>query len=252
MIEELIVRLVPTSIWDRDPVDKCVVMADILRASTTMVNAIHNGVKAIYPQAEIEDSFRLAKELGDGAVLGGERGGKIIEGFDLGNSPLEYSKDRIANKNLVLCTTNGTYTLQHCRGADRVLIGAFVNLDAVCHELSQSHSGMIACAGTNRLVTDEDVLFAGAVIERLLHRNPDLIIDDAGKLAWGRWKDVNALLKSGTPFWEILSASHGGRNLVRLSCQNDIEYCSQIDSHTVVPQLDMQSWIVRANSEVTL
>ena len=249
MIEELIVRLVPTTIGDRDPIGRCVIMADILRASTTMISALSNGVRAIYPKAEIEDSFLLSKQLGPDSLLGGERGGKIVDGFDCGNSPNEYTAERVRNRVLILCTTNGTFTLELCRGAERILIGAFVNLEAICNELLQSRSAMIACAGTNRMVTDEDVLFAGAVIDRLKNQNSGLKLDDAGKLAWGRWREVSEQMKSGTPFWHILAESHGGRNLMRLQCEGDIRFCANIDSHSVVPELDPESWIIESQAE---
>ena len=246
MIEDLIVRFVPAAIREADPGGRCVVMADILRASTTMVHALVNGATAIYPQAEIQDSLELAAQLGESTLIGGERNGQIVDGFDYGNSPLEYTAERISGRKLVLCTSNGTFTLTHCKSADRVLIGAFVNLDAICDELCRHSAGMVACAGTNRMVTDEDVLFAGAVATNLQNRNPEIKLDDAAKIAAQRWQTVSATLTPEMPLWKIFAQSHGGRNLMRLKYQHDVEFCSQTNLFTTVPELDLNSWVIQA------
>jgi 2-phosphosulfolactate phosphatase len=100
-------------------------------------------------------------------VLGGERGGKRIEGFDLGNSPAEYKPALVAGKTVLFTTTNGTRAMQMCRQAQKVLIGSFANFSAMCRELGKLDHVDILCAGTDGQITREDVLFAGAVIEDL-------------------------------------------------------------------------------------
>src|SRR5262249_38742437 len=110
---------------------------------------------------------------------GGERGGKRIDGFDLGNSPLEYTRDRLNGKTLVFTTTNGTRAMLHSRQAARILIGAFVNLSALCRELESADAVDIVCAGTDRQITREDVLFAGAVGDELGRSRPRECNDQA-------------------------------------------------------------------------
>ena len=249
MTKELIVRFVPTSIQESDTIGRCVVMADILRASSTIIQALANGAAAIYPQAEIEDSRRLASELGAKTLIGGERNGQIVAGFDCGNSPLEYTTEKVSDRKVVLCTTNGTFTLSLCRNADRVLIGAFTNISAICERLQTHESAMIACAGTNRMVTDEDVLFAGAVASKLVLQNPSVKLDDAAKIAADRWQSINSQLSEGFPLWEWFAQSHGGRNLVKLNYEDDIQYCSQIDLLDLVPELDIASWVIKPSSQ---
>lgn len=244
--KEIVVRFVPTTIHELDVRDRCVVMADILRASTTMINALANGVKAIFPQAEIAQSRELAQQLGESTLLGGERNGKIVDGFDCGNSPEEYSADLVAGKQLVLCTTNGTFTLEHCRPASSVLIGAFVNLSLVVEELLNHDKVTIACAGTNRMVTDEDVLFAGAVTHHIASRTPDLTMCDSSKIAKTRWEAVMENSESDQPLFEAMSNSHGGRNLMRLNYGRDVRFCSAVDTVNVLPVLDLESWTIRA------
>ena len=248
MINDLIVRMVPSAISPNDLENRCVVMADILRASSTMIHALVNGALAVYPQAEIGDSRQLAKQLvkrlGESTSLGGERNGKIVDGFDCGNSPIEYSAERIGGKNLVLCTTNGTFTLKLCQDAERILIGAFVNLSAVCQQMVQHPAAMIACAGTNRMVTDEDVLFAGAVTEKVLELNPDVALDDSAKICLSRWKVVNRQLTAERELWHQFAESHGGRNLVRIGYEADVQFCAQIDAFDLVPELDLDTWCI--------
>lgn len=244
MISKISVRLVPNAISPSDCDNCVVVMADILRASTTMITALANGAAAIYPRAEIAESRELASQLGPATVLGGERNGKIVDGFDQGNSPLEYVRDQIEGKNLVLCTTNGTFTLKHCKNAERLLIGAFVNLSALNQQVTHHDKLMIACAGTNRMVTDEDVLFAGALIEKSIQTNSKIELDDAAKIALCRWQSVQSDLQKGIGLWETLAKSHGGRNLMRLGYDHDVKYCANIDTHSVVPELDLKTWII--------
>ena len=244
-MRELSVRFVPNLIQKEETAGTVMVMADILRASTTIINALASGASAIYPQAEIEDSRELAVKLGNEALLGGERNGTIIDGFNCGNSPLEYEASTVANRNIVLCTTNGTYTLEFCRLADRILIGAFVNLTAVCQQIQQHEKAIIACAGTNRAVSDEDVLFAGAVTSQLTEADSSIKLDDSARIARTRWQQMNTRMQAGEELWKILAKSHGGRNLMRLGYDHDVKFCSQIDSISMVPELDIDQWAIR-------
>lgn len=253
MTKKLTVKLLPSLITADDPVGKCVVMTDVLRASTSIVQATAGRAKAIYPVAEIKDALQLAVRLGPETLIGGERGGKIVPGFNCGNSPREYVADTVADKNLVLCTSNGTYTLDFCKGADRILIGAFVNLSAVCSKLVTHESCMIACAGTDRRITGEDVLFAGAVTEFLLEQNAKLEMNDGARIAVSYWREAQAKIDSGTTTLAKFFASEclGGVNLIKLGYEADIEFCSQIDLSPIVPVLDEKSWsISRCNLSV--
>ena len=246
MLNTLSVRLLPASIRPTEPVGKCIVMTDVLRASTSIVQATAAGATAIYPTAEIDDAIELARKLGPATLIGGERGGEIVPGFNCGNSPREYIADIVADKDLVLCTSNGTYTLDFCKGADQVLIGAFVNLTAVCNELVKHENCLVACAGTNRQITGEDVLFAGAVAERLLESNSQLKLDDGANIALAYWKDVRRRIESGETTLARIFATEclGGVNLIKLDYKADVEFCSQIDLSSIVPALDQTDWSI--------
>ena len=123
----------------------------------------------VRPVLTVEEAREEAAALG--AMLGGERGGVKIEGFDLGNSPREYARDRVGGRPIVITTTNGTAAVNACAGAAEVLIGAIVNRSAVAaaaHALALEHGGCdvhLVCAGTEGAVTEEDLLAAGAILD---------------------------------------------------------------------------------------
>ena len=123
-----------------DLTGKTVVVADILRATTTITFAVANGATAITPVLTPEDAFRLAADQPK-VLIGGERGGMKVDGFDLGNSPREYTEAVVSDRQIVLTTTNGTRTLQACRAAERVLVGSFLNLRATVESIGASGRG---------------------------------------------------------------------------------------------------------------
>ena len=127
------------------------VVIDVLRATTVIPHALAVGAKAVIPCLEVEDAVQAAARLPAGqAVLGGERGGLKIDGFDLGNSPDEYTPQTVAGKTLVFTTTNGTRAMMHCRQAQRVLLGSFVNASAIVDALAADRDVRLLCAGTAR------------------------------------------------------------------------------------------------------
>src|SRR5258706_13920045 len=135
---QLDVYLLPALVEPAQLAGKTAVVIDVLRATTTIVHALAAGATQVIPCLEVDEARRIAAELGERAISGGERGGKQIPGFDLGNSPAEYSRERVAGKTVVFTTTNGTRAMLRCKAARRVLLGAFVNFSAVCRELVDS------------------------------------------------------------------------------------------------------------------
>lgn len=218
-----------------------IVMTDVLRASTTMAAALTAGAATIWPHGSIE-SARKAKQETPDSLLCGERGGQIIDGFDCGNSPREYSSSNVTNKTMIHCTTNGTLALESCRGAARVLVGAFVNLTAIVNELTKAEKAIVVCAGTDGEVTSEDVLFAGAIGLELRNRQPEITISDAAQIAIHHWKATQLRTQAGTALSEILAECRGGRPLIKLGFLADIEFCAQLDQFDSVPELDQTKW----------
>jgi 2-phosphosulfolactate phosphatase len=159
----------------RDLRDIACVVFDVLRATSTIVTALHNGAKAVIPVAEISEALALRQKQ-PGVLLGGERDGvKIRAGqtgggdFDLGNSPREYTPEMVRGKTIVSTTTNGTRALRACAGAKTVLAASFLNLTATTQFIRQLQPVelLLVCAGTRENMADEDVLAAGALCEIL-------------------------------------------------------------------------------------
>jgi 2-phosphosulfolactate phosphatase len=223
------------------------VVIDVLRATTTIVHALAAGCTAVLPEREVEAARHLARRCQPPALLGGERDGLAPEGFDLGNSPQEYTPQRCRGRQLVLTTTNGTQAIHAAASADCVLLAAFVNFSAVCERLlPETRPIHLVCAGTRGEVALEDTLLAGALVEALVqgrscpprkrpvragHGNDAVELNDAARLAWDCFEHHGKTLE------ESLRLSQGGRNLLRLGLERDIAAAAQIDRFHLVPQL---------------
>jgi 2-phosphosulfolactate phosphatase len=236
------VHLVPDLVEPAELSAARAVVVDVLRATTTIVHALAAGARAIIPCREIDESRRLAATFPPGEVLlGGERAGLPIEGFQLGNSPAEYTPEIVAGKTVVLTTTNGTRALVHCRCASEILSGAFVNLGALCAYLTHGDSPDVdvVCAGTEGRVTWDDVLVAGAVADHLARAGWQ--IDDGGQISRAAWQAI-AGSAAGRELQDrlvsALRASRGGRNLVAIGMADDIALAAEIDRFVLVPRFD--------------
>lgn len=230
---------------------RTVVVTDVLRATTTMIAALANGCQKIWPQPSVEAARKCHLE-NPGAILGGERGGRVIEGFHQGNSPLEYSPDLISGKALILATTNGTVALERCRKAKRVLVGAMVNLSAVAEQISPDQNLTIVCSGTDGEFTSEDVLFAGALVERLVPNDHAFHLleqqdqlSDRAFIALNHWLAIKKTIGNGNTLVDYFRVARGGVNLVKIGMVNDLVFAAEIDSHKNVPSLDLNRWEIR-------
>jgi 2-phosphosulfolactate phosphatase len=244
--------------------DGTVVVIDVLRATTTITYALAAGAERIIPCGELDDARRIRDELASrrppvAALLGGERGGLPIEGFDLGNSPAEFMTDRVSGRTIVFTTTNGTRAMLHCRQAARVLLGAFVNLQAVVARVRDAENVHLVCAGTQGEITREDVLAAGAIVHRLMLPDDPLAggawsrceLNDQARIARDAWQaalpPAELLGSTASPQWlaKALAESKGGRNLTRVGLARDIADCAALDRFGIVPELDVKAWEVR-------
>jgi 2-phosphosulfolactate phosphatase len=223
---------------------KTVVVIDVLRATTTVVEALASGARAIYPASGTEEAIKLANSLGrEDALLCGERQGRRIEGYDLGNSPAEYTPDRVEGKNVVLNTTNGTQTLLSAAGASRVVTAAFVNLEAATRAVVGAEELVLLCAGRAGLFSFEDAVCAGMMVRRL-----DALDRQAGRDVSRRLDDgaraVRTLAESVSVDASFLGTTAAGRALIEIGMEGDLEVCAEVDRHTVVPE--MEDRIVRS------
>jgi 2-phosphosulfolactate phosphatase len=236
MSQPVHVFLLPAFVDPASLQDGVAVVIDILRASTTIVHALAAGASSVLPFESVDDARAAAAGLPAGsALLGGERGGERIEGFDLGNSPLEYTPDVLSGKTVVFTTTNGTKALQQCRSAARVLIGAFVNRDALLRVLQEDGRPVhLVCAGTDGHLTGEDILFAGEIAAELDPLEPDV----QTQLAIDYWQARSA---DPAVFQGTIRSSRGGQNLLRLGMAADIDRAAECDLFDLVPEWDAQA-----------
>lgn len=208
---------------------------DVLRATTTIISALANGATCVIPCGDIETAKNAAARFGLGeALLGGERGGVAIAGFDLDNSPLSYTAERVAGKTVVLTTTNGTVALLRSQCADRVLVAALVNRSAVARAIGgDGRTVHLVCAGTDGAVTSEDLLCAGAIATQLQTHGAVTSRDDLPLVATDLWAAESS---SPERLLTALRASRGGRNLVELGYDVDIEFAARVDSIDLVAE----------------
>jgi 2-phosphosulfolactate phosphatase len=220
-----------------------VVVIDVLRATTTIIHALAAGAIDVIPCLEVDEARQIAQRLGKDAALGGERGGVRIDGFHLGNSPDEYTPQKVGGKTVVFTTTNGTRAMRLCSHARRVLIGAFVNFSGLCGALADEPSIHLLCAGTNGEITREDVLLAGAVVDDLSRRaGAAMLLNDQAEIAADAWRSAVRSLTQGALLTEALRSSRGGRNLIEVGHEHDIEIAAAIDKFNLVPKLDLSGW----------
>lgn len=219
------------------------VVIDVIRATSTIVAALAGGARAIYPTVSTEGAIELANSLGrEDTLLCGERKGLKVEGFDLGNSPGEYTPERVEGKRLVMSTTNGTRAFLAAEGAERVLAASFLNLGAVARSLQETDAGalVLVCAGKESRFSLDDALCAGYLLRELVaaRGGSGLELDDASRaaLALAGSFDVDA---------ELLEGTAAGAALVEVGLAEDLETCARRDRHDLVPF--MNDRVIRAS-----
>lgn len=206
------------------------VVLDVVRASTTIVTALANGARAVVPVATPEEARARGRVWADGPVLvGGERGGHPPPGFDCGNSPAEYSPERVAGRTVLFTTTNGTRALLAVQGARRVAVGGFVNAAAVVRwAAAEADDVVLVCAGERGRFCLEDAVCAGLLAARLAARWPAPVTDSA-RAALALWEryggDLAAMLRDAAWAQALAAQGQGG----------DLMPCVTLDVYDLVP-----------------
>src|SRR5690606_35519437 len=238
------VFLTPGELSPADILDRPVVVIDILRATTCIVQALSAGAKSIYPVASIEEALRLANTFGrDDVLLCGERKCLPIEGFDLGNSPREFVRERVAGKTLVMSTTNGTHVISLTGGAERVVIASLLNLKAVVDELARLEAEpVLVCAGRDKHFALEDAACAGLLASRLMEARPgEWTLNDGAQAAL-------ALAREFPPEEALFRRTASGRTVESAGLEADLEFCARVDTHDIVPVLHERTITLRQAS----
>lgn len=222
---ELYTILSPSLLPLYDLSNSVVVIIDVLRATSTIATAIHNGAKEIIPVNSVAECIRLSRQME--AISAGERDGQIAEGLQYGNTPFTYSREFIQGKTLVLTTTNGTRLLHEALSANasEIITGAFSNFSSVCHFLTKQKKNVaLACAAWKNKINLEDTLFAGAVVNKI--KDYFHINCDASQMAESLFTQGEADLFA---FMKERNASHYHR-LMGFGLEKDIRYCMQKDT----------------------
>jgi 2-phosphosulfolactate phosphatase len=241
----LLPELIPHGAVD----NQSAVIVDVLRASSTIVTAFHNGAAAVIPCGEPDQALLLKNQSGGTLLLGGERGGVRIPGFDLGNSPAEYSPQTVSGRRLAFTTTNGTRALLKCKHATDIAIGCLLNLSALTAWLQRSTRQIhIVCAGTDGIVTGEDVLAAGAMVETLTAhaQSPPTLNDSAALARNALLQTLNGTTSAAETLAQAFADTQGGRNLITIGQHLDLPLCAALNSSTWVPFYDFNTGELRA------
>jgi 2-phosphosulfolactate phosphatase len=219
-----------------------VVVVDVLRATTSIVEALASGARGIYPTASTEEAVKLAHSLGrEDTLLCGERKGEKVEGFDLGNSPREFTREQVGGKRLVMSTTNGTRALIVGRDGARLLACAFTNLSAAARALDSDSEIVVLCAGRSDQFSLEDALCAGHLIAKILQsREGGHALNDAARAA-------RMLAGGRKPTRRFLAETWGGQSLIEIGLGDDLDICAEVDRHDLVAELRDQA-ITRAGA----
>ncbi len=212
------------------------VVIDVVRATTCMVEALANGASSIVPCATSREAAALAEAAGPGeALLCGERGGLRIDGFDLGNSPGEFTAQAVAEKHLFMKTTNGTEAFLAVTDAELVLAAAFLNLGAVADRIAAGGNGvMIVCAGKEGAFALDDAVCAGHLVRsleaRLARVSRPLALDDGGEAV----RDLAGVRSVSA---EMLASTAAGQALARVGLAEDLAVCADADRHALAPEM---------------
>lgn len=233
--KKLDVLLTPAELVPAEIAGRTVVVLDVLRASTSIVEALAAGARTLYPVGTIEEAIGLAKTLGrDEVLLAGERKALPIEGFDLGNSPGEFTAERVGGKIVVMSTTNGTIAIAAASGGGRVVVGAWTNFQAVVDELVRTQAEPVfLCAGRERAFGLEDAVCAGQMASAVMKALPDV--------EWEMNDGAVAALALAEEFPDparLFPHTAAGRAIIEAGLGDDLAYCAQADLRDALPVLD--------------
>lgn len=213
-----------------------VVVVDVFRATTTIAAAFQNGVRTVRPVATVDEALQYKTQ---GWLVGAERNVKRCDFADFGNSPFDYTPEKVAEKDIVFTTTNGTKAITVAQNAFRVVTGAFVNLQAVAdYCLTHRRDVIVLCSGWQDKVNIEDTLFGGALVATLLQTGFYQTASDAAAIAldmWNRHKD------------DLLSYLDTADHMARLKAnqlEDSVPYCLTADSTKVVPELEVKDHVL--------
>ncbi len=221
-----------SGVADKEIKDRVVVVVDVLRATSVVVTAINNRCRDIIPVIEIEEAVNMSKNYDrEHVLLAGERNAQKTDGFDLSNSPLEYTEDVIEGKTIILTTTNGTRAIKKCGDARDILIGSMLNARAVADALTKVGGDVaIICAGTEGKFSLDDIMASGLIIHEVLNSNTDVKLNDLGLVCRELYNTY------GNNIHDILKDTYHYNQLLKAGFKEDIDYCLKENVIDKVPR----------------
>jgi len=209
--------------------DNIIVVIDIFRATSTIVTALANGARSVIPVSSVDEARRLKA---NGFLIAGEKNGIPIDGFDFGNSPLDFiNVEKIKNKDIVITTTNGTQAIQVAKDKGQIIIGSFLNLNAVAdYVLQQNKDLVLLCAGWKNKFNLEDFVFAGSLTHYLYSTEKYELDSDSALLGYLTFDRSRRKLK------EFLNMASHKKRLENLNLEADIDFCLTINKYPIVPK----------------
>lgn len=213
---------------------KTTVVIDILRATSVIVTALGNGAKEIIPVNTVDFAMKVSgNAFGGQTLLGGERNTKKIEGFALGNSPLEYNAETVKGKSIILYTSNGSKAIVKSKFSENLYICSFGNLNALAeHLVNLNKDVVIVCSGSGGMFCIEDTVCAGKLITEMLKLNEEIEYSDAASASIVLNKSFGKSLN------KMLTNSEHGRLLIDNGFEEDIKVCAKLNSHNIIPYYD--------------
>ena len=206
-----------------------VVVIDVLRATSAICAAFDNGINSIIPVPTIEEAMDYKKR---GYLAGAERKGQIVDGFDFGNSPFSYMNPLFKGQDVVLSTTNGTKALDIAKNAETVVVGSFLNLDALCQWLAAQNKNVLClCSGWQDKFNLEDTICAGAISDYLITTGNYTADEDSSVAA------KYLYLSAKDNYFGYLKSSSHRRRLKNLNLNEDVKYCLTPNQTNVIPIL---------------
>jgi 2-phosphosulfolactate phosphatase len=223
------IRFLPRKVSVKRAGEKVFVVIDALRATTTIIEALSNGCTEVIPVVTVDEAFDLAKKSSpEDTLIGGERGGFKVDGFDLGNSPREYTREVVSGKKVILTTTDGTKAIHWVAACEHVLVGAFTNVSAVVQRcIALGVDPVMVPAGKKGKFSLEDAVCGGMMIDLLEKRGVELT--DAARGAGILYKAFDDDLL------EMARISEHGRTLIQRGFEEDLGFCVQTDVSSLVP-----------------